>query len=331
MWMKPGVKMMSKKGWACLMWAWVAGVWAQPASYPNKPIRMVVPYAAGGNADITARVVARKMSEGLGQPIVVENKGGANGGIGTDMVAKAAPDGYTLLMVASGPIVINPVLYDKVPYDPVRDLQPVSQVLTYQYALVTPAKSAWMKVDDLIAQARAKPGSLSYGSAGIGAGGHLAGEMLANMTGTRLVHVPYKGNAPALADLLAGVLPFTFDTVVTAVPHIRSGGLRALAVSGPKRASSLPNVPTMQELGYKDFDITQFVGLMVPAKTDAAIVRRLQEEVAKALKAPEVIEKLQNEGGNDLIGGSPEAFAAVIQRELAMYKKLVTDAKISKD
>ena len=291
----------------------------------------LVGLAAGGNADITARVVARKMSEGLGQPIVIENKGGANGGIGTDMVAKAAPDGYTLLMVASGPIVINPVLYDKVPYDPVRDLQPVSQVLTYQYTLVTPTKSAWMKVDDLIAQARAKPGSLSYGSAGVGAGGHLAGEMLANMTGTQLVHVPYKGNAPALADLLAGVLPFTFDTVVTAVPHIRSGGLRPLAVSGPKRASSLPNVPTMQELGYKDFDITQFVGLMVPAKTDAAIVRRLQEEVAKALKAPEVIEKLQNEGGNDLIGGSPEAFAAVIQRELAMYKKLVTDAKISKD
>ena len=197
--------MRSGTWWGCLFWAWAASVSAQPAPYPNKPIRMVVPYAAGGNADITARVVARKMSEGLGQPIVVENKGGANGGIGTDMVAKSVPDGYTLLMVASGPLVINPVLYDKVPYDPVRDLQPVSQVLTYQYALVTPAKSAWMKVDDLIAQARAKPGSLSYGSAGIGAGGHLAGEMLANMTGTQLVHVPYKGNAPALADLLAGV------------------------------------------------------------------------------------------------------------------------------
>ena len=154
---------MSKKWWGCLIWAWVAGVSAQPASYPNKPIRMVVPYAAGGNADITARMVARKMSEGLGQPIVIENKGGANGGIGTDMVAKAAPDGYTLLMVASGPIVINPVLYDKVPYDPVRDLQPVSQVLTYQYTLVTPAKSAWMKVDDLIAQAIGK--LKSYGVA----------------------------------------------------------------------------------------------------------------------------------------------------------------------
>ena len=306
-------------------------VWAQPSAYPNKPIRMVVPYAAGGNADITARTVARKMAEGLGQPIVIDNKASANGGIGTDAVAKAAPDGYTLLMVASGPIVINPVLYSKVPYDPIRDLQPISQVLTYQDALVTPAKSPWFKVDDLIAQARQQPGKLSYGSAGVGAGGHLAGEMLASMTGTQLAHVPYKGNAPALADLLGGVLSFTFDTVVTAVPHVRSGALRPLAVSGPKRASALPQVPTLQELGYKDFDITQFVGLMAPAKTDPAIVRRLHEEVLKALKSSEVIERLQLEGGNDLIGSTPEAFAAVIQRELTMYKKLVTDAKIPKD
>jgi tripartite-type tricarboxylate transporter receptor subunit TctC len=322
---------MLRRNLTALMGVCALSVWAQPSAYPNKPIRMVVPYAAGGNADITARTVARKMAEGLGQPIVIDNKAGANGGIGTDVVAKAAPDGYTLLMVASGPIVINPVLYSKVPYDPIRDLQPISQVLTYQYALVTPAKSPWFKVDDLIAQARQQPGKLSYGSAGVGAGGHLAGEMLASMTGTQLAHVPYKGNAPALADLLGGVLSFTFDTVVTAVPHVRSGALRPLAVSGPKRASALPQVPTLQELGYKDFDITQFVGLMAPAKTDPAIVRRLHEEVLKALKSSEVIERLQHEGGNDLIGSTPEAFAAVIQRELAMYKKLVTDAKIPKD
>lgn len=304
---------------------------AQTGSYPNKPIHMVVPYAAGGNADITARVVARKMSEGLGQPIIIDNKGGANGGIGTDVVAKAAPDGYTLLMVASGPIVINPVLYNKVPYDPVKDLQPISKVITYQYVLVTPSNAPFQTIGDLISQARAKPGTLSYGSAGTGAGGHLAGEMLASMTHTQMTHVPYKGNAPALADLLGGVLSFTFDTVVTAVPHIRSGGLRPIAVSGPKRASALPAVPTMQELGYKDFDITQFVGLMAPAKTDMAIVRRLREEVVKALKAPEVIERLQNEGGNDLIGSTPEAFAASITQELSMYQKLITDAKIQKE
>lgn len=314
---------------AALVFAGAA--WAQGDAYPNKPIKMVVPYAAGGNADITARVIARRMAEGLGQPIVVENKGGANGGIGTDMVAKAAPDGYTLLMVASGPVVINPVMYAKVPYDSVKDLQPISQVLTYQYVLVTPAASPFRSVDDLVSQARSKPASLSYGSAGTGAGGHLAGELLANVTGTKLTHVPYKGNAPALADLLGGVLSFTYDTVVTAVPHIRSGALRPLAVSGPRRAGSLPQVPTMQELGYKGFDITQFVGLMAPARTDPAIVRRLQQEVVKALKSPEVIERLQNEGGNELVGNTPEAFAATIARELDMYRKLVADAKIKQE
>jgi tripartite-type tricarboxylate transporter receptor subunit TctC len=304
---------------------------AQSPAYPQKPIRMVVPYAAGGNADITARVLARKMSEGLGQPIVIDNKGGANGGIGTDMVAKSTPDGYTLLMVASGPIVINPVLYDKVNYDPQRDLQPVSLVLTYQYALVTPALSPWRSVSELIQAAREQPGSLSYGSAGIGAGGHLAAEWLAHSANIRLSHVPYKGNAPALADLLGGVLSFTFDTVVTAVPHVRSGRLHALAVSGTKRAPALPGVPTLQELGYKDFDVSQFVGLMVPAKTDSAIVRRLQEEVVRALKSPEVIERLQNEGGNELVGSTPEAFASVISRELNLYRKLITNANVSKD
>jgi len=300
----------------------------QASTYPSKPIRMVVPYVAGGNADITARVVAQKMSESLGQPIVVENKGGANGSIGTDLVAKSAPDGYTLLMVASGPIVINPVLYARVPYDPVKDLVPISQILTYQYTLVVPSRSPFHNVVDLLREARAKPGSLAYGSAGTGAGGHLAGEMLAHMTGTQMTHVPYKGNAPALADVLGGVLPFTFDTVVTAVPHVRNGSLRPLAVSGPKRAGALPQVPTMQELGYKGFDITQFVGLMAPTKTDPAIVRRLQQEVVKALKAPEVIDRLQTQGGNDLVGSTPEAFAATITRELGMYRKLVKDAKI---
>jgi tripartite-type tricarboxylate transporter receptor subunit TctC len=304
---------------------------AQTPIYPHKPIRMVVPYAAGGNADITARVLARKMSEGLGQAIVIDNKAGANGGIGTEWVAKAAPDGHTVLMVASGPIVINPVLYDKVSYDPQRDLQPVSLVLTYQYALVTPAQSPWRSVSDLIQSAREQPGALSYGSAGIGAGGHLAAEWLAHSAKVQLSHVPYKGNAPALADVLGGVLSFTFDTVVTAVPHVRSGRLRALAVSGAKRAPTLPMVPTLQELGYKEFDVSQFVGLMVPAKTDAGIVRRLQEEVVRALKSPEVIERLQNEGGNELVGSTPDAFAQVIARELSLYRKLISNAHVSKD
>jgi tripartite-type tricarboxylate transporter receptor subunit TctC len=301
---------------------------AQAHSWPSKPIRMVVPYAAGGNADITARLVARKMSESLNTPIVIENRGGANGGIGTDLVAKAAPDGYTLLAAASGPIVINPVFLKKVPYDPLKDLAAISQILTFQYVLVTPSSSPIKSLSELIAQAKAKPGSLSYGSTGIGGGGHLAGELLALMSQTRLNHVPYKGSAPALADLLGGHLAFTYDTVITSTPLIKSGQLRAFAVSGPKRAGSLPDVPTMQELGYKGFEVTQFVGLFAPGGTDPAIIARLQGAVAQAVKTDELIQKIEVQGGNQLVGGTAAEFTALIRRELSMYDQLIKGANI---
>jgi tripartite-type tricarboxylate transporter receptor subunit TctC len=301
---------------------------AQAQSWPSKPIRMVVPYAAGGNADITARLVARKMSESLNTPIVIENRGGANGGIGTDLVAKAAPDGYTLLAAASGPIVINPVFLKKVPYDPLKDLAAISQILTFQYVLVTPSSSPIKSLSELIAQAKAKPGSLSYGSTGIGGGGHLAGELLALMSQTRLNHVPYKGSAPALADLLGGHLAFTYDTVITSTPLIKSGQLRAFAVSGPKRAGSLPDVPTMQELGYKGFEVTQFVGLFAPGGTDPAIIARLQGAVAQAVKTDELIQKIEVQGGNQLVGGTAAEFTALIRRELSMYDQLIKGANI---
>ena len=195
----------------------------------------------------------------------------------------------------------------------------------------SPATSDIKTVSDLINLAKKKPGDIAYGSAGTGAGGHLAGEMLASMTATKLTHVPYRGNAPALADLIGGVLPMTFDTVVTAVPHIKSGGLRPLAVSGPKRASALPQVPTMQELGFKGFNITQFVGLFAPAGTDPAIVKRLHQEVIKAIKSPEVVLRLETEGGNELVADTPEAFASTISKELAMYRKLIQEAKIEQN
>ena len=257
---------------------------AQPA-YPTRPIRIIVPYAAGGAADITARVVGQKMSEGLGVPVIIDNKPGANGMLGTDAVAKSAPDGYTLGIVASGPLVVNPVLYLKVPYDPVKDLTAIGQLTSYQYALVVPAGSAIRSVPQLVAQGKARPGQLTYGSTGVGGGGHLAGVMLGQMSGAAFTHVPYKGAAPALNDLLGGSLSFTFDTVVTAAPHIKAGKLRAFAVSGSERAAALPDLPTMQELGYKGFNITQFQGLIAPAKTPAAIVDRLHAEMFKALKA----------------------------------------------
>ena len=318
-----------KAGLAVLLMLCLGSAWAQ--TYPAKPIRLVVPYAAGGAADITARVLGQKMSESLGVPVVVDNKPGANGMIGTDAVAKAAPDGYTLLMDASGPLVVNPAMYTKVPYDPVKDLMPISQVTTFQYVLVVPAASPINSLAELVAAAKAKPGALSYGSTGVGGGRHLAGEMLGLMTGTKLTHVPYKGSAPALADLLGGQLSFTFDTVITSVPQVKAGKLRAYAVSGPKRSTSFPQVPTMNELGYKGFDITQFQGLLAPAKTDPAIIARLHQEVVKALKSPEVIQRLETEGGNELVGSSPIEFASQIKSDLALYKKLIKDADIKQE
>lgn len=302
-------------------------VHAQP-QYPNKPIRMVVPYAAGGAADITARVVAQKMSEGLGVPVVIDNRGGANGNIGTDAVAKAAPDGYTLLLAASGPIVVNQSLYPKLPYDPLKDLTPISQLTSYQYALVVAAASPIKSVRQLVDMAKATPGKLSYGSSGMGGGAHLAGEKFARVTGAQMIHIPYKGNAPALADVLGGQLSFTFDTVVTAAPQIASGKLRAFAVTGPKRASAFPQVPTMAELGYRDFNVTQFQGLFAPATTDLAIIERLRAEAVKALKHPDVIKRLSTDGGYDLVGSSPAEFRKLIRQESTDYGRLIKEAQI---
>ena len=314
---------------AALLAACVGSVWAQ--SYPNKPIKMIVPYAAGGAADITARLLGQKMSESMGVPVLVDNKAGANGMIGTDFVAKAAPDGYTLLLDASGPLVVNPSLYAKVPYDPLKDLIPISQATTFQYVLVVPASSPIHSVQELVAAAKAKPGALSYGSTGIGGGGHLAGELFGLMSGTKLTHVPYKGSAPALADLLGGQLSFTFDTIVTTVPQVKAGKLRAFAVSGPKRASALPQVPTMQELGYKGFAITQFQGLLAPARTDPAIIARLHQEMVKALKAPDIVQRLETDGGNELVGSSPAEFTEQIRGDIELYRKLIKDANIKQE
>lgn len=311
-----------------LLTAVSAGAARAASDYPAQPIRMIVPYVAGGAADITARVVAANMAKTLKGTIVVENKPGANGMIGTDFVAKAAPDGYTLLLDASGPLVVNPSLYKKTPYDPLTAFAPISQITSYQYALVVPEQSPVRSVDDLITAARKKPGAMTYGSAGVGAGGHLAGELLAIQTGTELTHIPYKGNAQALTDVLGGQLAFTFDTTVTAAPHIQSGKLRAYAVTGPRRASSLPDVPTMQELGYKDFVVTQFQGLLAPAGTDPAIIAKLHDAVVRSVHDPDVVRKLATEGGNEIVGGTPEEFARQLRDDLQRYRELIANAHI---
>ena len=317
-----------KTGFATLALAAVLCGAAQSQDYPSKPVRIVVPYSAGGNADILGRTLAQKLGDALKQPFVVENRAGANGGIGTDFVAKSAADGYTLLVTASGPITVNPILYARVPYDPIKDFAPISQCAVYQYVLVTLAGSRYKTIADIVAAARAKPGTVSYGSTGVGGGNHLAGELLALATGTQLTHVPYKGSAPALADLLGGQLSIMFDTVITSVPQIRAGKLRAFAVSSGKRASSLPEVPTLQESGIKGFDISQWQGFLAPAGTPRAIVDLLNVATVHAMRAPDVHERIAVQGGNEIVTGTPEDFAALIKSDLQMYAKLIRDARV---
>ena len=310
---------------------WACGAPAQnPESqpYPARPVRFICPYVAGGAGDIFSRTIAQKLTDALGQSVIVDNRPGANGGIGTALVAKATPDGHTLLMGNSGPLAVNPVLYKKVPYDPIRDFAPVTQGTSYMYVLVVPAAMPVASLNDFTALLKAKPGQMTYGSTGVGGGNHLSGELFNLMTGTQSVHVPYTGSAAALAALLGGQITYMFDTVITAVPHLRAGRLRGIGVTALRRSTALPEVPTLDELGLKGFELTQWQAVVAPAGTPKPIVDRLYSEVAKALKMPDVIERLATQGGNELVGNTPEEFAQVIRNDLAKYAKLVKAAKI---
>jgi tripartite-type tricarboxylate transporter receptor subunit TctC len=303
---------------------------ASTGTYPARPIRFICPYVAGGAGDIFSRTVAQKLTEALGQTVVVDNRPGANGGIGTALVAKAVPDGHTLLMGNSGPLTVNPVLYKKVPYDPIKDFAPVTQGTSYMYVLVVPAAMPVAGLTGFVDLLKAKPGQLTYGSTGVGGGNHLSGELFNLMMGTQSVHVPYTGSAAALAALLGGQINYMFDTVITAVPHLRAGRLRGIGVTALKRASALPEVPTLDELGLTGFELTQWQAVVAPAGTPKPIVDRLYSEVAKALKMPDVIERLATQGGNELVGNTPEEFAQVIRNDLAKYAKLVKEARIQR-
>ena len=296
--------------------------------YPSRPIRFICPYVPGGAGDIFTRTIGQKLSESLGYPVVVDNRPGANGGIGTDIVAKAQPDGYTLLMGNSGPMTINPVLYKSVPYDPIKDFAPVTQGTSYMYVLVVPPSLPVANLSDFIGVLKAKPGQMTYGSTGIGGGNHLSGEMLNLMTNTKAIHVPYTGSAAALAALLGGQINYMFDTVITSVPQVRAGKLRALGVTARHRAISLPDVPTLDASGLKGFDLTQWQAVVAPGGTPRKIVDLLHREVVEALKKPDVIERLATQGGNELVGNTPEEFAEIIRNDLAKYAKLVKAAGI---
>jgi tripartite-type tricarboxylate transporter receptor subunit TctC len=309
--------------------ATLAAAPAAAQTYPAKIVKIVVPTSPGGGNDAMARIVAGKLQERWKQAVIVENKAGANGAIATEFVARAAPDGYTILFGYIATHGINPGL-SKVPYDPVKDFLPVAEIAEAQGVLVVnpavPAKS----VKELIALAKATPGSLSYASAGNGTAPHIAGELFKKQAGVDLLHVPYKGSAPAVTDTLAGTTQVMFPSLVAAGSHIKSGKLRALAVTGSKRSPLFPNLPTIAEAGVAGFEITQWYGFFAPAKTPREIVDKLNRDIVAIMKEPDTAKKFADQGA-DVVTGSPEEFGKFVQAELAKWGKFIKEAKITAD
>ncbi len=291
-------------------------------TYPARPIRWIVPFTPGGSADIFARPLAQKMSESMGQQVVVENRPGSGGVIGTEAAAKAPADGYTLMMGLTANIAVNPALYTKLPYDPLRDFAPVTLVASQPYALVVTPSLPAADAKALIALARAKPRELAYVSMGSGSMGHLAGELFASMAGVKLLHVPYRTQGQAMTDLVSGQTQLHFLGVASALPHVKSGKLRAIAVSGLKRSPAMPDVPTVSESAVKGFDVTGWYGAFVPAGTPQDIIARLHKEIVHALSLPDVRERLLREGA-ELGGNSPREFDAFVRSEMAKWAKVV--------
>lgn len=304
----------------------LASAGASAQNYPAKPIRLVVPYPAGGPLDIMARAIGQKLTEAWKQPVVVDNRAGAGGNIGADLVAKSAPDGYTLLMGAVATHAINPTLYSKIPYDPVRDFAPVALVAQVPNILVVNPAVPAKTVQELIELARAKPGYLNFGSGSTGSTGHLAGELFKTMAGVQMVHIPYKGAAPALADLLAGQVQLMFDNLANSLPNVKAGKLRALAVTTLARSPAMPDLPTIAESGLPGFDLTTWFGLLVPAGTPPEIVAKLNAEVVRALNANDMRERLEKMGAEPPANNTPEHFAAFIRAEAAKYAKVVKES-----
>lgn len=292
-------------------------------SYPHKPIRLLVPYAPGGGTDILARVIGQKLSENLGQPVVVENRPGASCQIATEMVAKGTPDGH-LLVLATIAHSINPALYSKLPYDSVKDFAPVTLLASVPLALVVTPSLPAKSVKELIELAKAKPGELIYGMA-TGSLPHLAGEMFKSMVGVKIVAVPYKGNAPVYPDLISGRVQFMFDALSSALPQVEAGKVRALGVTSAKRSQAAPDMPTLAESGVPGFAADAWYGILAPASTPKEVIIKLHSETVKALNTPSVKERLHSLG-YDIIGDSPENFSAYIKAEIVKWGKVVKDS-----
>jgi tripartite-type tricarboxylate transporter receptor subunit TctC len=292
-------------------------------------VRIVVPQTPGASTDLTARLIAQKLSPVLGQPVIVENRPGAGSIVGTEIVAKATPDGHTLLVVASS-IMLGPILHKNLPFDPQRDLAPITQLSSFPNMLVVHPGLPVKTVQDLITLAKSKPGALNYASAGTATGTHLSAELFKYMTGTEMVHVPYKGGGAAMPALLGGQVQLMFSSTVTAVPHVRAGKLRAVAVTAGKRWPTLADIPTIAESGVPGYDHTPWNGFFAPAKTPRAVIGRLNEEVAKILRAPDTRSVFTNDGAEP-VGNKPEEFAAIMKSETATWTKVVKAAGIKAD
>ncbi|HSN40326.1 MAG TPA: tripartite tricarboxylate transporter substrate binding protein [Burkholderiales bacterium] len=298
-------------------------------SYPVRPIRLIAPSSPGSGVDIVARIVGQKLSENLKQQILIENRAGAGANLGAEIAAKAAPDGYTLFM-GTPAHAINMSLYHRLNYDIVKDFIPISLVTTGQYVLVVHPSLPAKNVKGLIALAKARPGQLNYASAGNGNATHLAGELFKSLTKLNIVHVPYKGTGPALTDLIGGQVQFMFANLTAGLPHIKSGKLRALAVTGAARSSAAPDIPTVIESGVPGYTVTSWYGVLAPAATSQEIINRLNGEIAKVMRSPDMKDRLAGEGAEPT-SSTPAEFAAFIKTEIAKWGKVVREAGISAD
>ena len=314
---------------------WFAGLLAALAgsvaaqTYPSQPIRLIAPFPPGGSVDITARLIGEPLGAQLGQRIIVDNRSGASGNIGMEAAARAAPDGYTLVLNTI-PLVTNQALFDKLTWDPIRDFAPIGMIATSPHVLVVPTKVKASKVDELVRLARANPGKLSYASAGVGTTFHLCAEMFKDSTGTFILHVPYRGGGPALLDTLAAQVDMSFPTLAAALPHVKAGTLRALAVTDVRRSPLLPDVPTLQEAGIKDFQFTQWQALLAPAKTPPAIVARLNTALRETLRSKEIVDKFQAQAFESFIT-SPEEAAKYIAEEAKRLSRVIKTKGITAD
>jgi len=297
--------------------------------FPNKPVRIVVAFAPGGGVDVIARLLATKLSEMWGQPVIVDNKSGASGIIGSNFVAKSAPDGYNVIISVPNSHTIGPHLL-KPPYDALRDFTPITLIITFPNVLVVGNSVAAKSMAELVAMEKAKPGSLNFASSGIGSSQHLAGEMFNLAAGTKAAHVPYKGSAAAMLDLIAGSVTFSFDTATGTIPHIRSGKLKPLAVTAPKRIAALPNVPTTAEAGFPTVEMSTWYGLSGPAGMPKPIVDKWNDDVVKVLKMPDVRERIEQLAG-DPVGNTPEEFRVYLENEFNKMGKLVKEANVKAD